>query len=291
MEAKQISEVINQGLQKQELQPLKSGDERFVACLGSKKIKDCSLEDLKQPLRLAMLKVGIREQNIPQGEEKNLLISHILTNFGGNHIDEIVMAFEMAIAGKLDIDEKEVNAYENFSCLYISRIMNSYRRWAIQEFRQHEKVLAPGMKLLPKSEQPKTWGMFIENEYRHFLSFGEEKMKLWPAEFYDQLVADGFISKDFFRSLMPGVREKMISELRQERYKHQSGTLNGLNKSRKEFAQSIMQTNLSHVDDKISDYITGKKDPEIELAAKQHSVLKLFIQAKDKFKEHIYKPF
>ena len=90
---------------------------------------------------------------------------------------------------------------------------------------------------------------------------------------------------------MPGVREKMISELRQERYKHQSGTLNGLNKSRKEFAQSIMQTNLSHVDDKISDYITGKKDPEIELAAKQHSVLKLFIQAKDKFKEHIYKPF
>jgi len=235
-----------------------------------------------------MLKIGL--QSIPADEAKAILIAHVIDNFGGNHLDEIVLAFEMAIAGRLDLDEKEVTAYENFSCLYVSRIMNSYRRWAILEYRQHEKVIvpAPGDRQLTNSETPKNWGQYIEQEYQHYLSFGAEKYKLWPAEFYDQLVSDGFIEKDYFRKIMPAIREAMIGDLRKEKYKLQNGRLPE-NSERAKFADSIRQTNVNEIEKKITDYSAGLKDGELELVAKQRSMLKLFTAAKEKFAEHIYK--
>lgn len=88
-----------------------------------------------------MLKVGIRQANIPNNEEKAILIDHILTEFSGHTCAEIKVAFEMAIAGKLeDIDSKgnvstlDATCYENFSCLYFSKIMNSYRSWAKEAY-------------------------------------------------------------------------------------------------------------------------------------------------------------
>lgn len=290
MDAKPMGELMNGlALQPQELALSKSGDQKFIQCLRSKKISECSLEELKQPLRLAMLKVGIREHNMPQGEEKQVLIHHIITNYGGNRIEEIVLAFEMAIAGKLDIDEKEVNAYENFSCIYVSRIMNSYRRWAINEYKDVEKTISPLMKQLPGPEVHQSWGMLIESEYQHYLSFGGEHVTIWPAGFYDQLVTDGMIEKDYFRYLMPSIRKKLIGDLINERNKISFGTVKGMSKDRKEFVESIKQTNIDQVEKKIAEYKKGEKDAEIELAAKQYSVLKLFKAAKDKFRENIYR--
>ena len=43
----------------------------------------------------------------------------------------------MAIDGKLELLEGEsVTCYENFSCLYFSSIMNAYRRWAADVYKQ-----------------------------------------------------------------------------------------------------------------------------------------------------------
>lgn len=99
-----------------------------VARLTSQWIKQAGIEEIKQALRYAMMKIGLRDQNWPSEEEKILMIDHITANFGGHAIDEIRLAFDMAIAGKLNV---EVNCYENFSCLYFSSIMNAYRSWAV----------------------------------------------------------------------------------------------------------------------------------------------------------------
>ena len=79
-----------------------------------------------------MLKVGVRGANLPGREETAILLEHIVKNYGNHTPDEIKLAFDLAITGKL---ECEATCYENFSCLYFSKIMNAYREWAREEFK------------------------------------------------------------------------------------------------------------------------------------------------------------
>ncbi len=85
---------------------------------------------MNSSLRRVMLMVGLRATNLPSEEETKILFAHILRNYSLHTIEEMILAFEMAISGKLDLEEKEINCYENFSCLYFSKIMNAYRVWA-----------------------------------------------------------------------------------------------------------------------------------------------------------------
>ncbi|CAB4137536.1 hypothetical protein UFOVP324_44 [uncultured Caudovirales phage] len=89
-------------------------------------------EDLKQVLRYAMLLVGLRANNMPTEEEKFVLINFIKTNFANVTIAQIKLAFDMAVAGKLQVDAK---CYENFSCEFFGRIMASYLIFSAEETR------------------------------------------------------------------------------------------------------------------------------------------------------------
>lgn len=141
---------------KQELPLLKTGNTDPIAiglqvALNNERIVKRAVEDLKEVLRKAMLKVGLRAANMPKDEEKQVLIEHILTHYAGHTCEEIKLAFDMAIAGKLDV---EVNCYENFSCLYFSSIMNAYRKWAKEEIKHLDKPLElpPEQKIEPLSD-------------------------------------------------------------------------------------------------------------------------------------------
>lgn len=155
---------------KQELKKLGSGEElALFTAVENPKIRNSSIDELRQVLRLVMIKIGLRSQNWPSDEEKVVLIEHIVSKFGGHTCEEIKLAFDMLIAGKLEeVDSKgniqtlSANCYENFSCLYFSEVMNCYRRWA-QEAIKHA----------PK-EQPKE----IENKK----SITDEEMEEWVED-------------------------------------------------------------------------------------------------------------
>jgi len=143
METEKLMAVVNQltvnkgELQPIELKPCVTGEEKeFKNALQQYPINKSTVEELKQVLKLAMLKVGIRANNLPNDIEKAVLIEHIINQYGKHTPAEIKLAFDMAISGKLDLEEKEVICYENFSCLYFSKIMNAYRVWAMQTFNQ-----------------------------------------------------------------------------------------------------------------------------------------------------------
>lgn len=123
-----------------EWKPSVIGEENtFIEAVNSKSIKLSDLEELKQVLRYVMVKVGLRANNFPDDGEKEVLLEHIISNYGNHTPKEIKLAFDMAILAKLDLEEKEVVCYENFSCLYFSKIMNSYRKWASQTHNQLKK--------------------------------------------------------------------------------------------------------------------------------------------------------
>ena len=120
-------------LAQQEWKPLKTGNVTADVILQAQSAQSLRLrneEDLKQVLRYAMVLVGLRGNNMPTEEEKFVLLNFIRSNFGNQTPEEIKLAFDWAVSGKLNVDAK---CYENFSCEYFGRIMKAYIDYARQE--------------------------------------------------------------------------------------------------------------------------------------------------------------
>lgn len=141
-----------------------------------------------------MLKIGLRAHNLPNEEESVVLVEHIYTNFGGHTAEEIKLAFEMAMAGKLELKPDEINCYENFSCLYFSRIMNAYRGWSSQAFKQLKTEPPPPIKIYSDQETEDLYRGDIEAFYQR-LRNGRVPHAL-PDYFKPTLVKDGLMGKE-----------------------------------------------------------------------------------------------
>lgn len=243
--------------------------------------------------RHLFLLVGLREKNIPNDIETLFLYQFIIENYGEHTGDEIKLAFSKAVKGELDLPYDEVNCYENFSTVYFSKIMNSYRRWASQVYREIEPVVTNPKeeeKYYEGEKEEAHWGYYIDQAYNHFLSFKDEGWQKFPVSFYNQLENDGLIAKDYWRRLMNGVREHKLKELYNLKNKYHAGSTKGMANDRMKLAESIRQTNIQSCEDQISDFKSGKRDGELEVIAKQRSVIKLFEVYKSEFKEHVYTP-
>ncbi len=164
-------------LQTQELKPLKIGEEEKLAlALKSKSIKDSSFDEVKEVLRFVMMKVGLRAQNLPNDLEKVVLYEHIVSNYSGHTLEEIKVAFDMAISGKLDFtDGQSAVCYENFSCLYFSTIMNAYEKWAAQAHRAaiEPKLPIPEQRIMSQEELDNSAREAVQTQYRSFIKGGE----------------------------------------------------------------------------------------------------------------------
>lgn len=147
-------------------------------------------DDLKKVLRMVILKLGLREKNLPGPEEKNILILHIVSNFGGHRLDEINLAFDMAINGKLEIDDP--NPYENFSCAYFSKIMNAYQSWSKQAYVSIKQI--PDQRIYKQQQLDDFARRDIEIAYQ-LMRNGKVPYGL-PEYFKDLLVKDGLMKPE-----------------------------------------------------------------------------------------------
>lgn len=129
--------------------------------------------DIKEVLRYSMLLVGLRGNNLPTEEEKFVLTNFVRSNFGNQTPEEIKIAFEMAVAGKLNIDAK---CYENFSCEYFGRIMNAYLDYARQEIKNLPKPMEQ-VKEKPSDQELKKQAIDTANEYANQIRFCEKNDK------------------------------------------------------------------------------------------------------------------
>lgn len=200
-------------LQQQEYKQLKtSEEERFLSSIGTQKIKDATLEDIKQPLRYAMVKVGLRAQNFPTEEEKGILLAHVVQEFGANTLDEIRLAFDLLISEQLDLEDKERICYENFSCAYLSLVMNSYRRWANNVYEQHSPKYNP----LQIEHKEDTSDKAMQ-EWFDSVKQNETRFEFLPPMLYDWLEEKGKIKKsnkekwDYMRAAV-NVRQAQLAK-------------------------------------------------------------------------------
>lgn len=173
-------------------------------------------ERVKGALRYSMILVGIKAHNMPDEEEKQVLINFVLQNFGDHTAEEVKMAFDMAVSGKLDVD---ATSYENFSPAFFSKVMNAFRKWASQEHRQissENDKNKPEVKTLGAGEVDwsETWEGIIESAKTHAIY----KMFI-PTAIYDWLIRTCMINpsveerKEAFRLAAIEYHEQMKSAL------------------------------------------------------------------------------
>jgi hypothetical protein len=161
-------------LAQQEWKPLGSGNALAIQLAQStQSLRLSGEEDLKQVLRYCMVLVGLRGNNLPTEEEKFVLTNFIRSNFGNQTSAEIKIAFEMAVAGKLQVDAK---CYENFSCEYFGRIMNAYLEYARQEIKNLPKPIEQ-MKEKPGDLELKKQAIDTANEYANQMRYCEKNGK------------------------------------------------------------------------------------------------------------------
>jgi len=171
---------------RQELAKLNAGDAAHLAvAIQDKRIVDAKVEEVKEVLRYAMMKLGLRGQNLPSEIEKMLIIQHVFQTYPGHGLEEFKLAFDMAIARKLPVDP---NCYENFSCEYISRIMAAYRKWAAQEYKELPTAPPPAAQVTEDISEEAMQKWLLEEI--DFIKTGKP-LEFVPEALYDYAVKSG----------------------------------------------------------------------------------------------------
>jgi len=98
-------------------------------------------EELKTTLVNIYAMLGMRADQVPETEEKNLLHNYIRQQLKGYSLPDIKIAFMLFIQNKLDFSEV---LYGKFSILFLEKVMQAYKRWKVALPKQ-----AP-----PQPEQP-----------------------------------------------------------------------------------------------------------------------------------------
>lgn len=118
-------------------------------------------EPIRAMIRYIMTLIGLTESQVPKDEAtKNVLINTFRQDLGHYGLDEIRVAFHLAINGRLGID---VNTYGAFSAKYVCMVMKAYsehvRGATISKFKlieatamEAEKTITPEEKIRIKHE-------------------------------------------------------------------------------------------------------------------------------------------
>jgi hypothetical protein len=256
---------------KQELMHSKIGvspqENKFLESIKGVKIINCATVALDQLFRRCMLKVGLRSQNLPNKEETTILHDHLRKNYGMHTIPEIDLAFELAITGQLDLDQKEVVCYENFSCLYLSGIINSYRNWASKIHRQIIKQPIEE-KIFPSID----WREQVQLLLDQFIQ-GIYKPRLSPVEIYDTLVLDGFINALAYEAFLENANMRLRKELQKELTAVKC-RIDSIPEDK--IIDSADYTKHQELDRKLIEYRNGSRDAEVKLLSKQMAVYHYF---------------
>lgn len=234
---------------------------------------------LDQLFRRCMLKVGLRSQNIPSKEETIILYDHIRKNYGGHTIPEIDLAFELAITGQLDLNQSEVTCYENFSCIYLSTIINAYRKWAANTHKQHDKS-EPVQKVFAEIDWREQTQALLDSFY-----VGKYKPRLTAPEIYDTIVIDGYLNPLAYEAFWDNASLRLRNEVQKELTAVKC-KLDGVSEDRA--VDSADYTRSQDLERKIIEYRNGSRDAEVKLLAKQMAVYHYFSYLKAKDIKQIY---
>jgi len=111
--------------------------ERFKLARVSEKLNTISIALVIDELIRGMHKLGIKGDKIPNKEELSVMYKSIVEEYPNIKFGELSLAFDLAAKGKLDI---EAETYQNFSMLYLHRLLRAFARYGMQKLNEIKPV-------------------------------------------------------------------------------------------------------------------------------------------------------
>jgi len=90
------------------------------------RLKDCHSNKILDTLAKGLMILGIRGESIPTPPELNYMVKMLQNDYANLPIGELDLAFELMAKNKLD---ENPETYQNFSVLYLSRMLGGYARY------------------------------------------------------------------------------------------------------------------------------------------------------------------
>ena len=107
--------------------------ERFRLAKTSEKMQSVSIALVIDELLRGIHKLGIKGDKIPNNEELSVMYKSIVEEYPNIKLGELTLAFDLASKGKLDM---EAETYQNFSVLYLHRLLRSFARYGMQKLNE-----------------------------------------------------------------------------------------------------------------------------------------------------------
>jgi hypothetical protein len=100
--------------------------ERITLAKQTTRLKDCHSNKVVDTLAKGLIILGIKGDKAPTEPELAYMINMLQTDYANLPIGELDLAFELMAKNKLD---ENPETYQNFSVLYLSRMMGAYARF------------------------------------------------------------------------------------------------------------------------------------------------------------------
>lgn len=97
------------------------------------KLKDCHSNKVMDILAKGLMILGIKGEKIPTIPELDYMTNMLQTDYGNLPIGELDLAFELMAKNNLD---ENPETYQNFSVLYLSRMMGAYARYVRANYQE-----------------------------------------------------------------------------------------------------------------------------------------------------------
>jgi hypothetical protein len=180
--------ILHQANQKNELANIQTTLIDIVkSCANSKLIKDSSDSELADRLLKIYYLIGLRPKFFPTREMDAFLFNYIRENYGHRNIDELYLAFDLAVKRRFEV--KEINPYDQFSIPYLVDIMDSYRLFLKDLHNSKEKnKLQDELPKFVSDEEKKSDIEYWQNKQIDFY--------LVPIYLYDYMVNLKLIKED-----------------------------------------------------------------------------------------------
>ena len=82
--------------------------------------------------------LGLRGDKLPTKPEVEYMVNMLQEDYGNLPIVELDLAFELMVKGKLD---ENPETYQNFSVLYLTRMLSAYARFVVANYQEKPKEL------------------------------------------------------------------------------------------------------------------------------------------------------
>jgi hypothetical protein len=153
------------------------------------------LNDPNDKIKIALKYIfgltGLKAENLPNDEQKLILIEFIRSEFKNWTCDEFVNAFRLLVAGHLDFDG---NHYQNFNAMYFSNVMAAYKTKKIDvlKFIQQPEPI----KQIDENERRKMQIQFIQDcilkPFKYYKRTGNLTFGITPSKIIYEYLTDDF---------------------------------------------------------------------------------------------------